>query len=117
MDVAFLNSMMEGERLRSQNIHISTKQWLSMVGPVQELLGGMAVAHAHYTDQRKSHASSKSQKEKASHQIKVIENGKVHIIMPAYSDMLHRLNKLNKVFERNIVNVNRITDDIVMFSL
>ena len=37
--------------------------------------------------------------------------------MPAYADMLHRLNKLNKVFERNIVNVNRITHDIAIFSL
>ena len=117
VDVAFLNSMMESERLRSQRMHISTKQWLSMAGPVKELLGGMAVAHAHYKSLKKSHSSSKSQKEKAAMQITVIESGKTHIIMPAYADMLVRLNKLNKTVERSFVNVNKVTEDIAKFSL
>ena len=104
--------MMESERLRSQRMHISTQQWLSMAGPVKELLGGVAVAHAHYKGLKKSHSSSKSQKEKAALQITVIESGKTHIIMPAYAGMLVRLNKLNKTVERSFVNVNKVIEDV-----
>ena len=106
---------MEGERLRTQRMHLSTKQWLAAAGPMEELLGGMAVVHAHYKHTFKQTLSTKAAKDKASKMLEVIEDPKVHIIFPAFVDLLKKLNVLNKKFDKDFLNVNKVASDIAVF--